>query len=96
MCRRLRSDRGLHPRDGDPVTASRTEARAIRAASNQAASVEALIEVTGEVADLLARLQSAAADHFGANPEGAAVWGHVADAGYVAEKLRHAAEHLGV
>ncbi len=79
----------------DATTTSRTEARTARAAANQAASVEALIEVTGEVADLLARLQTAADDHFGANPE-AAVWGHVADASYVAEQLRNAAEHLGV
>ena len=78
------------------MIASRTETRAARAAANQAASVEALIGVTGEITDLLARLRAAADDHFGANPEGAAVWGHVASASYVAEQLRHAAEHLGV
>ncbi len=78
------------------MTASRTEVCAARAEGNQAASVEALVRVTGEVADLLARLQATANDHFGANPEGAAVWGHVAGAGYVAEQLRNAAEHLGV
>ncbi len=79
-----------------PGPFSRTEARAIQVAVNQAASVDALIEVTGEVADLLARLQAAADDHFGANPDGAAVWGRVASANYVAEQLRNAAEHLGV
>jgi predicted exporter len=59
------------------MTMPRTEKQEARAAANQQRSLEAFLAAKAEFDALVAELQQASADHFGADPE-TVVWEHAA------------------
>ena len=62
---------------------------------NNDAALAVFIAGKAEIDALLARIQAASADHFGAKPE-AVTWGHAGSLGFVTERLKEIAEFLRV
>jgi hypothetical protein len=66
-----------------------------RTPRNNDAALASFIAGKAEIDALLARIQTASADHFGAEPE-AVTWGHAGSLGFVTERLKEIAEFLRV
>jgi hypothetical protein len=64
-------------------------------ATNAAAALAAFMQGNAEIDGLLARIQAASADHFGADPEHV-TWGNAGSLGFVTERLKEIAEFLRV
>jgi hypothetical protein len=62
-------------------------------ARTSAAALAAFMDRKAKIDDLIARLQSASDDHFGASPD-AIDWGHAGDLGYVTERLNEIAAFI--
>jgi len=59
------------------------------------AVLAAFMRCKAEIDALLARIVTASADHFGANPE-RVTWGDAGSLGFVTERLKEITEFLGV
>ncbi len=59
------------------------------------AALAAFMRSKAEVDALLARIQDASADHFGATPD-RVTWGDAGSLGFITERLKEITEFLGV
>jgi hypothetical protein len=73
------------------MTMTRTEKQQAGAAANQQRSLEAFLAAKAEFDALIAELQQASADHFGADPE-AVLWAEAAWLADATEKLKQIAD----
>jgi hypothetical protein len=80
-----------HARSTAPQTESTMTDRDARAARNQERSLAAFLKHKAEFDALLAELQQASADHFGADPE-AVLWGEAAWLADATAKLKDIAD----
>jgi hypothetical protein len=67
--------------------------RSLKAAQNQARSLHEFTRRKAAVDALLARLQAASDEHFGADPDDV-LWCHAASLGHVESLLRQAADFI--